>query len=61
MEFPVTHEKPETPAVMQDTILAEGIRLILQNMKQSSQLIVLHPTMQRECKFLQCHRKSEKR
>lgn len=60
MDLPGTLEKPETPAVMQDMVLAEGIGLILQNMKQSSQLIALHPSMQKICKFLQCHRKGEK-
>lgn len=52
MDFCGTHERPGTAAVMQDMGLAEGIRLILQNVKQSSQLIYL-PLLVRICKFLQ--------
>lgn len=36
MDFHGTHERPGTAAVMQDMGLAEGIRLMLQNVKQFS-------------------------
>lgn len=47
MDFHGAHEKAESPAGMQDMVFAGGIRLILQSMKQSSQLIVLRSTISR--------------
>lgn len=45
MNFHGTHEEPGTAAVMQDGVLEGEIRLFLQNMEQSSQLIVLLSTI----------------
>lgn len=58
MDFHGAHAKPESAAEMQDMGLAEGIRIILQNMKQSSQLIIVYSTTRENMQIF--HRKVEK-